>query len=97
MGPRPDLPLKKKWIAILSIAGIIAGFVAFLLYANYQSLEKLQASALQQSRYELTSRAMNLAHFLDSQQKLLKSDISGSSILSVYLKIRPWVCPCNMD
>ena len=86
MGPRPDLPLKKKWIAILSIAGIIAGFVAFLLYANYQSLEKLQASALQQSRYELTSRAMNLAHFLDSQQKLLKSDISGSSILSVYFE-----------
>lgn len=86
MGRRSDLTFQTKWIAIISILGLLTGFVAFLLYANYQSLEKLQARALEQSRYELTSRGMNLAHFLDSQQKSFKSDISGSNLLSLYFE-----------
>ncbi len=76
----------KELIGVFSITFILIGFVGALLFANYQSQEKLKQGALKQYEYELQSRGMDLAYFLDTQSRLLKSSATNWGKLQLYFE-----------
>ncbi len=77
---------RKGWAALLGISLILMGFVGFLLFANYRSLMKLQAAALNQYKHEFNSRGLSLANFLDINGRRIKCGAAEKSQLPLYFE-----------
>jgi hypothetical protein len=79
--------LKRPNLAVIGIAAVLVGYIAFLLMANYHSQIKLQKSGLEMMRHDTEEHAVAVSYYISERKNDLKH-LTENQRLSIFFENR---------